>query len=163
MTIKTDTLRITPAVLALIAEIDEFKGAWRALGTLAPERLSALRRVATIESIGSSTRIEGSKLSDREVERLLTNPEIKFFASRDEQEVVGYAEAMELVFRSWDDIAITETHIKQLHRDLLVHSEKDERHRGSYKTGPNSIGASTRAASRSASSLKPRRRSTRPA
>jgi Fic family protein len=99
----------------------------------------ALRRVATIESIGSSTRIEGSRLSDREVERLLTNLEIKSFASRDEQEVAGYAEAMELVFRSWDDIAITETHIKQLHRDLLVHSEKDERHRGDYKTGPNNV------------------------
>ena len=108
-------------------------------GTLAPERLSALRRVATIESIGSSTRIEGSKLSDREVERLLSNLEIKSFASRDEQEVAGYAEAMELVFRSWDDITITENHIKQLHRDLLVHSEKDERHRGSYKTGPNNV------------------------
>jgi hypothetical protein len=81
-------------------------------------------------------RIEGSKLSNREVERLLTNLEIKSFASRDEQEVAGYAEAMELVFRSWDDIAITENHIKQLHRDLLVHSEKDERHRGNYKTGP---------------------------
>jgi Fic family protein len=134
-----DTFRITPAVLALIAEIDEFKGAWRALGTLAPERLLALRRVATIESIGSSTRIEGSRLSDREVERLLTNLEIKSFASRDEQEVAGYAEAMELVFRSWDDIAITENHIKQLHRDLLVHSEKDERHRGNYKTGPNNV------------------------
>jgi Fic family protein len=139
VTFKTDTLRITPAVLALIAEIDEFKGAWRALGTLAPERLLALRRVATIESIGSSTRIEGSKLSDREVERLLTNLEIKSFASRDEQEVAGYAEAMELVFRSWQDIAITENHIKQLHRDLLVHSEKDERHRGNYKTGPNNV------------------------
>jgi Fic family protein len=139
VTFKTDTLRITPAVLALIAEIDEFKGAWRALGTLAPERLLALRRVATIESIGSSTRIEGSKLSDREVERLLTTLEIKSFASRDEQEVAGYAEAMELVFRSWDDIVITENHIKQLHRDLLVHSEKDERHRGNYKTGPNNV------------------------
>ena len=86
------------------AEIDEFKGAWRALGTLAPERLSALRRVATIESIGSSTRIEGSKLSDREVERLLANLEIKSFATRDEQEVAGYAELMELVFRSWQDL-----------------------------------------------------------
>jgi Fic family protein len=139
VTFKTDTLRITPAVLALIAEIDEFKGAWRALLPLAPERLLALRRVATIESIGSSTRIEGSRLSDREVERLLTNLEIKSFASRDEQEVAGYAEAMELVFRSWDDIAITENHIKQLHRDLLVHSEKDERHRGNYKTGPNNV------------------------
>ena len=106
--IKIDTLRITPAVLAFVAEIDEFKGAWRALGTLAPERLSALRRVATIESIGSSTRIEGSKLSDREVERLLSNLEIKSFASRDEQEVAGYAEAMELVFRWWENIAIVE-------------------------------------------------------
>jgi hypothetical protein len=71
--IQTDSLKITPEILRLIAEIDEFKGAWRALGTLAPERLSALRRVATIESIGSSTRIEGSKLSDREVEKLLSN------------------------------------------------------------------------------------------
>jgi len=137
--ITTDTLQITPEILALIAEIDEFKGAWRALGTLAPERLSALRRVATIESIGSSTRIEGSKLSDRDVERLLTNLAIKSFASRDEQEVAGYAEAMELVFRSWQDIAVTENHIKQLHRDLLVHSEKDQRHRGSYKTAPNNV------------------------
>ena len=137
--IQTDTIRITPEILALIAGIDEFKGTWRALGTIAPERLSALRRVATIESIGSSTRIEGSKLTDREVERLLSNLDIKPFASRDEQEVAGYAQAMDLVFRSWDDIAITENHIKQLHRDLLVHSEKDARRRGSYKTGPNNV------------------------
>src|SRR5271167_1444310 len=88
---QAESLKITPETLALIAEIDEFKGAWRALGTLAPERLSALRRVATIESIGSSTRIEGSKLSDREVERLLANLDIKTFATRDEQEVAGYA------------------------------------------------------------------------
>jgi Fic family protein len=139
VSIRTEAIRITPEILALIAEIDEFKGAWRALGIIAPERLSALRRVATIESIGSSTRIEGSKLTDREVERLLTNLEIKSFASRDEQEVAGYAEAMDLVFRSWDEITITENHIKQLHRDLLVHSDKDERHRGGYKTGPNNV------------------------
>ena len=139
--INTETIKITPEILALIAEIDEFKGAWRALRTLAPERLAALRRVATIESIGSSTRIEGSKLTDREVERLLANLEIKSFATRDEQEVAGYAEAMELIFRSWEDIAITENHIKQLHRDLLVHSEKDAWHRGEYKTSPNSVAA----------------------
>jgi len=139
--LNTETIQITPEILGLIAEIDEFKGAWRALGTLAPERLSALRRVATIESIGSSTRIEGSRLSDREVERLLANLEIKSFASRDEQEVAGYAEAMELVFRAWDDIPISENHIKQLHRDLLVYSEKDAWHRGNYKTSPNSVAA----------------------
>jgi hypothetical protein len=117
--LDTGTIQITPEILALVAEIDEFKGAWRALGTLAPERLSALRRVDTIESIGSSTRIEGSRFTDREVESLLSNLEIKSLASRDEQEVAGYAETMELVFGSWQDIAVTENHIKQLHRDLL--------------------------------------------
>jgi Fic family protein len=137
--ISTDTLRITSELLALLSDIDEFKGAWRALGTLAPERLGALRRVATIESIGSSTRIEGSRLSDREVERLLANLDIKTFASRDEQEVAGYAEAMETVFQSWAEIAVTENHIKQLHRDLLRHSSKDERHRGDYKKLPNNV------------------------
>jgi Fic family protein len=139
--IQVATLQITPQILGLIAELDEFKGAWRALGTLAPERLSALRRVATIESIGSSTRIEGSKLSDREVELLLANLEIKSFATRDEQEVAGYAETMELVFQSWQEITMTENHVKQLHRDLLRYSEKDARHRGQYKTQPNSVAA----------------------
>lgn len=139
--LKTDTIQITPELLALIAEVDEFKGAWRALGTLAPERLKALRHVATIESIGSSTRIEGSKLTDREVERLLASLEIKKFSTRDEQEVAGYAEVMETVFHAWKEIPITENHIKQLHRDLLRHSDKDERHRGEYKTLRNDVGA----------------------
>lgn len=141
MRFKTDTLTITPEILALIAEIDEFKGAWRALGTLAPERLSALRRVATIESIGSSTRIEGSKLTDREIERLLSNLEIQKFESRDEQEIAGYADVMETVFAHAEAIDVTENHIKQLHRDLLGHSAKDERHRGHYKTNPNHVSA----------------------
>ena len=139
--IRTDTLHITPEVLGLIAGIEEFKGAWRALGTLAPDRLSALRRVATIESIGSSTRIEGSKLSDREVERLLSNLQIKSFATCDEQEVAGYAELMELVFNAWQDIQLTENHIKQLHQILLQYSEKDDWHRGNYKTNTNSVAA----------------------
>ncbi|TAJ37842.1 MAG: Fic family protein [Reyranella sp.] len=139
--LAAERLHISPEILGLIAEIDEFKGAWRALGTLAPERLSALRRVATIESIGSSTRIEGSKLSDRNVERLLANLEISSFATRDEQEVAGYAETMETIFRAWEDIAPTENHIRQLHRDLLARSEKDDWHRGSYKTSPNSVAA----------------------
>src|SRR5277367_4979766 len=139
--IQPNSLQITPEILGIIAELDEFKGAWRALGTLAPQRLSALRRVATIESIGSFTRIEGSKLSDREVERLLSDLEIKPFATRDEQEVAGYAKGMELVFQSWTDITLTENHIKQLHRDLLQYSVKDAHHRGEYKTSSNSVAA----------------------
>lgn len=139
--IKTDTIQITQELLGLIAEIDEFKGGWKTFGTLMPERLNALRHVATIESIASSTRIEGSKLSDRDVEHLLDNLEIKSFTTRDEQEVVGYAKVMELLFRAYQDIPITENYIRQLHRDLLAYSDKDERHRGNYKTNSNSVAA----------------------
>lgn len=139
--INTSSLKLTNEVLFLISEVDEFKGAWRAIGRIAPERLTRLRRVATIESIGSSTRIEGAKLSDREVENLLTNMEIKSFATRDEQEVVGYADVMETIFSNYDAIDLTENHIKQLHRDLLKYSDKDERHRGEYKTLPNHVEA----------------------
>ncbi|MDD3937270.1 Fic family protein [Rhodoferax sp.] len=139
--LRSDTLLITPEILSLISRIDEFKGAWRALGTLAPDRLSALRRVATIESIGSSTRIEGSKLSDREVEQLLSNLAIQSFETRDEQEVAGYAELMDFVFSAWRDIPFNENHVKQLHQILLRHSQKDARHRGQYKTNSNSVAA----------------------
>ncbi|WP_296481566.1 Fic family protein [Rhodoferax sp.] len=139
--LRSDTLKITPEILGLIARIDEFKGAWRSLGTLAPDRLSALRRVASIESIGSSTRIEGSKLTDREVEKLLSNLAIQSLETRDEQEVAGYAELMDLVFSAWRDIPFNENHFKQLHQILLRHSEKDARHRGAYKTSSNSVAA----------------------
>ncbi len=139
--IRTDTLEITPEILSLIAEIDEFKGAWAAIGRISPDRLTSLRRVATIESIGSSTRIEGAKLSDREVERLLAGLDVKEFTSRDEEEVAGYADVMETVFAHWQEIALTENHIKQLHRDLLRYSSKDGRHRGNYKTLDNHVEA----------------------
>ena len=139
--IRTDTVTITSAILGLIAEIDEFRGAWTAIGRISPERLTALRHIATIESIGSSTRIEGAKLSNKEVEQLLTGLEAKKFASRDEEEVAGYAETMETIFANWRDIPLTENHIKQLHRELLQYSSKDERHRGEYKTHTNHVEA----------------------
>ena len=138
---KIHSLAITPELLGLIAEIDEFKGGWRAIQTMAPDRLATLRRVATIESIGSSTRIEGAKLSDREIEELLGRLDKTAFASRDEEEVAGYAEVMDAVFQSHAEMTLTENHIKQLHGMLLRHAKKDERHRGQYKTLPNNVEA----------------------
>ena len=137
--INTKTLVIDSEILDLVAELDEFKGAWRALSTLAPDRLSALRRVATIESIGSSTRIEGNKLSDRDVEKLLSVIEIQTFNTRDEQEVAGYAAVMEAILASWSVLTLTENHIKQIHGDLLRYSTKDKRHRGEYKKLDNHV------------------------
>lgn len=134
-------ITINTVLLKLIAELEEFKGRWELLGKLAPDVLSSLRRVATIESVGSSTRIEGARLSDHEVGLLLANLNIGSFRSRDEEEVAGYAEAMNTVFDSWEHIPLTENHVKQLHGILLQFGSKDVSHRGEYKKFPNNVEA----------------------
>jgi len=128
-------------ILRLIGEIDVFKGRWSALSNMSAERLSVLKRVATIESVGSSTRIEGVLLSDEEIKALLSNLKPQSLRSRDEQEVAGYAELMETIFANWQHIPSTENQIKQLHGILLKYSHKDERHRGNYKTTNNHVEA----------------------
>lgn len=138
---KTHSLHITPEILSIIAAIDEFKGTWKVLGNLAPEQLTSLRKVATIESIGSSTRIEGSKLTDQQIQVLLSNLQIHKFENRDEQEVAGYAEVMNTVFEHYEEIPLTENYIRQLHKDLLKYSDKDYRHRGEYKKHSNQVEA----------------------
>ena len=138
---RIGNITITPEIMKLIAEIDEFKGRWKVMESLAPEKLTSLRRIATIESVGSSTRIEGANLSDREVEKLLSGVKAKSLASRDEQEVAGYAEAMDMVFESFESITITENHTKQLHGVLLKYSSKDQEHCGHYKKVPNHVEA----------------------
>lgn len=139
--IRTSSINITSPILNLISELDEFKGRWEMLGRLAPDKLSSLKRVATIESVGSSTRIEGAKLSDLQVETLLANLELRSFRSRDEEEVAGYAEAMNTIHDSWEHIPLTEKHIKQIHGITLKHSRKDTAHRGEYEKLANNVEA----------------------
>ncbi len=136
-----ESITITPEILNLIAEVDEFKGAWQQIGRLTPDRLSALKKIATIESIGSSTRIEGAKLSDSEIETLLSQVDAKTFDTRDEQEVAGYAFVCEQISENYASIPLTENSIKQLHTWLLQYADKDDRHRGEYKKIPIRIEA----------------------
>lgn len=126
-------------LVKLIAEIDEFKGRWQALNNLSPARLNTLRKVATVESVGSSTRIEGAQLTDLQVEILLSGINTQQFSSRDEQEVAGYAQTMDLIFEVFAEMSITENHIRQLHQTLLRYSTKDQRHRGEYKKLDNHV------------------------
>ena len=134
-------LVIIPELLGYIAALDEFKGRWQALSQMVPERLAALRHIATIESVGFSTRIEGARLSDAEVETLLKHLEGGYFRSRDEQEVAGYAEVMELIFESYTELPLTENHLQQLYGILLKYAEKDAYHRGYYKKFNNHVEA----------------------
>jgi Fic family protein len=130
-----------PRIVKLIAEIDEFKGYWKGMQTLSSETLSTLRVLATIESIGSSTRIEGARLSDSEVSALLEGLDMRSFRSRDEQEVAGYAKAMHLIYDSYRHLDLSENNIKYLHKVLMQFSIKDHWYLGEYKKHPNHVAA----------------------
>ena len=134
-------IEVTQNILNRISKIDSFRGEWRVTGRLEPEKLQSLRELATIESIGSSTRIEGSKMSDSEVESLIANLRPESFRTRDQQEVAGYAKVMDLVHKNWREMSPTKNLILQLHRNLLDFSEKDQRHLGEWKTHSNSVAA----------------------
>ncbi len=126
-------------VLQLIGYIDGFKGKWDIAEKQENRYLKELRKIATIESVGSSTRIEGATLTDQEVKELLENISISNLKSRDEQEVIGYYEVLALIYDHYSDIKLSESYIKQLHQMLLKYSNKDERHRGSYKFLSNKV------------------------
>ena len=129
------------AIYAVLAEIDAVKTAFRLTGKLLPQTINRLTQSVIVTSTGASNRIEGNRLSDEEVEALYRNLRIRKFKTRDEQEVAGYLEMLELILGSYADMKLSEVLILQLHRDMLKYSEKDERQRGAYKFGPNRVEA----------------------
>ncbi len=131
----------TEAIYAALAEIDAVKTAFRLTGKLPPQTISRLTQSVIVTSTGASNRIEGNRLTDDEVEALYRNLRIRKFRTRDEQEVAGYLEMLELILGSYVDMKLSEALILQLHRDMLKHSGKDERQRGNYKFGPNRVEA----------------------
>lgn len=122
-----------------ITQIEELKGRWVASSSLSPQILGRLKRSVLITSTGASTRIEGSKLSDEDIEKMLRGISIQKFTNRDEQEVQGYYELLLNVFDSWDDLKFNENLIKHFHKELLKHVDKDTHHRGNYKTHDNHV------------------------
>lgn len=133
---------ITPEMLNKIAELDVFKANWDSgVIKVRPEVLSAMKLVATIESVGSSNRIEGNKMSDADIEKLFKNIKRTSFKSRDEEEVAGYADLIERIFNDYSVIPLNENYIKQLHKILMGHSTKDIEHRGEYKKTSNRVAA----------------------
>lgn len=133
------------SILTKITRIDEFKGWWRGTSTLNPQALGRLKRSIVITSTGASTRIEGSTLSDTEVEKLLKGLKTSKLKDRDSQEVAGYAEVLQTVFDSYRDIPFSEGVILQFHSQLLKFSDKDKQSRGKYKSTPNKVVAFDRA------------------
>src|SRR3972149_3696408 len=131
--------RTNQQIIKKISFIDSFRGKWNIVEQRENVYLKELRKIATIESIGSSTRIEGAQLTNEEIKELLENMEITKLKTRDQQEVVGYYDVLEIIYESHPDIKLSKNYIKQLHQRLLKYSIKDERHRGNYKNLPNKV------------------------
>ena len=131
--------RSTQQVIKEVAFIDSFKGKWAGLELQESKLLLELKQVATIASIGSSTRIEGATLTNKEVEELLSNLSMSQLKEREQQEVYGYYEVLELILESYQDINLTKNNVHHLHKVLLKASSKDEYHRGNYKKITNKV------------------------
>lgn len=125
----------------MISQIDRFDASWEAIENREGQSLKQLKSIATVRSVGASTRIEGSKMSDEEVEVLLKEIDIIKIEDRDSQEVVGYFETFDIISESYEDIRISENELKNLHNILLKYSKKDEWHKGDYKQLPNAVEA----------------------
>lgn len=126
-------------IVSTLAQIDELKGQWISGARLSPQALGRLKRSVLITSTGASTRIEGARLTDADIEKLIRGINIQKFDSRDKQEVKSYYELLENVFNSWKDLKFDESLIKHFHKDLLKYVKKDKDHRGKYKTRENKV------------------------
>jgi len=128
-------------VYAMIAEVDGIKNSWKITGKLLPQTIERLTRSVIVTSTGSSNRIEGNRLTDKDVEVLYKNLRIKKFKTRDEQEIAGYLEVLELIFNNYVNIPINETSVLTLHHNMMKYGDKDFNHRGQYKFGSNRVEA----------------------
>ncbi len=139
--VYTFKLDLDWSLLKVVSKIDRFDASWTRIEKREGQSLRQLKNIATIRSVGASTRIEGSKMSNEEVKTLLDSLEITKVEDRDAQEVLGYFEVIELILESFNEIEITESNIKNLHNILLKHSEKDYWHKGNYKEHSNAVEA----------------------
>jgi len=139
--VHTFKLNIDWELISLISQIDRFDASWTSIEKREGQSLKQLKSIATVRSVGASTRIEGSKMSNEEVEVLLKEIDITKIEDRDSQEVVGYFEALDLILELYNDIKINKSGLKNLHNILLKYSKKDEWHKGDYKQHSNSVEA----------------------
>ena len=126
-------------IWSIITQIDQLQGQWIAGAKLSPQVLGRLKKSVLITSTGASTRIEGAKLSDEDIEKMMRGISMQKFTDRDKQEVKGYYELLENVFNSWKTLSFNENSIKHFHSELLKYADKDQKHKGDYKKQENKV------------------------
>lgn len=126
-------------IYKIINEIDLLKSKWVSGANLDSQALGNLKKSVLVTSTGASTRIEGSELSDEDVERVMRGLSMQKFKNRDKQEVRGYFEILTNIFEAYKSIPFSESAIKFFHRELLKYADKDIVHRGNYKSTDNKV------------------------
>lgn len=141
--IHTFSLALDFKLINELSGIDRFGGSWNLIEKReGRQTLKQLKSIATVASVGASTRIEGSKMTNEEVKALIfDNIKIEKLVERDQQEVIGYFNTLDIISESYRDIEITESSLMNLHNILMKYSEKDQWHKGKYKQHPNSVEA----------------------
>jgi len=129
----------TPETIIRLGQIDDLKGQWRGGIAINPQILGKLKKSVIITSTGASTRIEGAKMTDMEIERFLNALKSNPPENRDEEEVAGYANLLGRIFDNWKTLKLSESFILQFHEILLHYSKKDRLHKGKYKTKENRV------------------------
>jgi hypothetical protein len=111
-----------PHIVALLAEIDGIRGEFKSGLRMTPQAITSLKQSVLITSAGASTRIEGAKLTDDEVEKVMQGLAVSKFADRDSQEVQGYLEVLQNVFDAFQTLPLRESVISKLRNRKTLHN-----------------------------------------
>lgn len=122
-------------IMAYVAQIHEFKGKQDLYLRQKPVELNRLVEIAKIQSTESSNQIEGIITTNSRLKQLVENKTTP--RNRDEQEILGYRNALNIIHESYEAIPVRSSYILQLHGELLKHTAFS--YGGKFKTTPNEI------------------------
>ncbi len=122
-------------IMAYVAQIHEYKGKQELLLRQKPVELNRMIEIAKIQSTESSNQIEGIVTTNARLKQLVENKTTP--KNRDEEEILGYRNVLNIVHESYEAIPVRSNYILQLHGEMLKHTAFS--YAGKYKTAPNEI------------------------
>ena len=124
-------------IIGYLTVIHEARGKQSVYMKQKPQELDKLVEIAKVQSTEASNEIEGIRTTNTRLRQLMeekTSPR-----TRDEKEIAGYRDALNIIHESFDYIPLTPNYIRQLHRILLSHT--DSAFGGNFKSVQNYISA----------------------
>lgn len=131
-------------VVNYLALIHEYKGKQSSYIQQRPQELERLVEIAKVQSTEASNSIEGIHTTETRLRQLMSERTMP--RNRDEKEIAGYRDALNIVHENFDYIPLTPNYILQLHKILLKHT--DSSFGGSFKNVQNYISATDEAGKR---------------